>query len=129
VNNKTHFLENAVINHFLRNSTQSSPTAVYVALYTVAPTKSSGGTEVTGTDYARVEGTFSAPSNGATSNSGPISFATAGTGGWGEVVACGILNAETGGDLMYFGTLSAQKTIDEGDTVTFATAALQVSET
>jgi hypothetical protein len=46
-----------------------------------------------------------------------------------RVVACGILNAETGGDLMYFGTLSAQKTIDEGDTVTFATAALQVSET
>ena len=128
MDNKTHVLENAVVNHFLRNSAYASPTAVYAALFTVAPTKAGGGTEVTGGSYARVAVTFGAPTDGATANSGPVSFVTA-TAGWGLVVAVAIMTDLTGGDMLYFGTLASSKTVDSGDTVTFATSALTVAET
>lgn len=132
--NKSRYLEEAVINHFLRQSSTSAPAEVYAALYTVAPTKTTGGTEVSGGSYARVnisDGTsdFTDPTGtGTTSNSAAITFPTA-TASWGTVVACAILDASTGGNILYFGDLTASKTVDSGDTVTFATGALQVAET
>jgi hypothetical protein len=124
---KTYAHSNAVIDHFLRNSAQTSPTTVYFALFTVAPTQSGGGTEVTGGSYARIAATFGAPANGVSSNSAPVTFPTA-TASWGTVVAAGIFDALSGGNLLYYGTLGTPKTVGNGDSISFASAAFAVTE-
>ncbi len=49
----SNYLENALINATLRNTSYTSPTTVYVALYTSDPTDADSGTECSGTSYAR----------------------------------------------------------------------------
>lgn len=124
---KTYTHDNAVLNHFLRNSSQTSPTTVYAALFTVAPTVSGGGTEVTGGSYARVAVTFGAPSNGVTSNTGAVSFPTA-SASWGTVVAMAIMDNITGGNMLYFGALTVSKSIGIGDDASFGIGTLTVTE-
>jgi len=108
------YLENAIVNHFLRNSSVTSPTKVYLALYTSDPTDADTGTEVSGGAYARQAITFSAPSNGSTSNSSTITFPTA-TANWGTITHMGIRDASSGGNLLFYGPLSVSKTITTGD--------------
>lgn len=124
---KTYAHAAAVINHFLRNTSQTSPATVYAALFTVAPTVSGGGTEVTGGSYARTAVTFGAPASGVSTNSAPVNFPAA-TAPWGTVVAVGIFDASTGGNLLYFGTLGSSKVIGTSDTASFASAALSITE-
>jgi hypothetical protein len=80
----SNFLENALINATLRNTSYTSPATVYVALYTTDPTDADTGTEVSGNGYARQSVTFGAPSNGASVNSGAVEFPQA-TGSWGTI--------------------------------------------
>ena len=54
----TDYLENKLLAHTFSNTAYTSPSTVYVALYTVAPTDSSVGTEVTGGGYARQSASF-----------------------------------------------------------------------
>ena len=97
----------------------------YVALYTVAPTATSNGTEVSGGAYARQAVAFSAATGGATSNSGVVTFPTA-TGSWGSVVAWAVVDASSGGNQIVYKTITPV-TVDTGDIVTFASGAIQVS--
>jgi hypothetical protein len=128
VNNKSHYLENSVINHFLRNSAVTSPTTVYVALFTVTPTKSTAGTEVTAGGYARTAVTMGAPTGGVATNSAPCTFPAA-TALWGTILGAAIFDDPTAGNMLYFGDLAASKTIDNGDTASFGTGTLTVNET
>jgi hypothetical protein len=89
------------------------PTAWYLALYTVAPTDTGGGTEVSGTAYVRKAATFTVSGNTA-SNSAAVEWPTAG-GSWGTVVAVGVFDALSGGNLIAYGALTTNKTIDTGD--------------
>ena len=54
----TDYLENKLLAHTFSNTAYTSPGTVYVALYTVAPTDSSVGTEVTGGGYVRQSASF-----------------------------------------------------------------------
>ena len=54
----TDYTEDLVLDWLLTSGSATRPTAWYVALYTVAPTDTGGGTEVSGTDYARTAVTF-----------------------------------------------------------------------
>jgi len=108
------YFENKIIDHMLRNQAFTPPSTLYVALYTVAPTDAGGGTEVSGGSYARQAVTFSAASGGATSNSADITFPQA-TADWGTIVAVGILDASSGGNLLAWGALTANKTVNSGD--------------
>jgi len=62
----SNYLENALINATLRNTTYTSVATVYVSLWTSDPTDAGSGTEVSGGSYARTAVTFGAPSNGVT---------------------------------------------------------------
>lgn len=126
-------LANSLLDHVLRNTAFASPTSVHAALYTVAPTATTQGTEVTtggGTLYARQAITFGAAAVGAISNSVAITFPVAGAA-WGTVVAVAICDSITAGtdDAFYFGNLTAPKVVGVGDQVSFAIAALSVTET
>lgn len=126
---KSDYLENALLDHVLRNVTYTSPTTIYVALFTTMPIDDgTGGVEVSGGSYARQSVTFSAASGGQSVNNALVSFLTA-TASWGTVLGVGLYDASTGGNLLYYGTLTASKTVGIGDTLSFAASALTVSET
>ena len=124
---KSDYLELALLNHVLRATALASPAAVYVALYTVAPSDAGGGTEVSGGAYARQAATFAAPAVGATSNSVAILFPVA-TAGWGTVTSFGIFDALSGGNLLYWGTLAVNQLVPLGEQVRFAVGELDVTE-
>jgi len=122
----SNFLENALINATLRNTSYTSPSVVYVGLYTSDPGEGNTGTEVSGGSYARTAVTFGAPSNGVSTNSASVTFPTA-TGTWGTVTHVGILDALTSGNLLYFTPLDASKSIASGDVFTISTGNLSVT--
>jgi len=129
---KAQALSNSLLNAVLRNVAYSSPSAVYAALYTVAPTATTAGTEVVtsgGTLYDRQAVTFGAAAAGVCLNTGVLNFPVAGAS-WGTVVAVAITdNATPGaGNVLYFGNLGTSKVVGTGDQITFAASALSVTE-
>ena len=122
----SNYLENALINVTLRNTAYTTPTTVYVALYTTDPTDADTGTEVTGGSYARQSATFGAPSNGASVTTADITFPTC-TASWGTVTHIGIRDASTAGNLLYHTALDASKTIASGDIFKISTGNLSVT--
>jgi len=122
--NLSNYLENKILDHFLGTTTYTKPTTVYVALYTAAPSDAGGGTEATGGSYARQVATFSAASSGATSNATNVDFASMPAA---TIVAIGVHDAITSGNLLVWGTLSSNKALDAGDTLRIATGDLDIS--
>ncbi len=122
----SNFLENALINATLRNTTYTSVATVYVSLWTSDPTDAGSGTEVSGGSYARTAVTFGAPSNGASLNSADVTFPTA-TASWGTVGWIGINDAATSGNLLYHTALDTAKAIDSGDIFKISTGNLSVT--
>lgn len=120
------YLEEAVLNHVFRNSALSAPASVHLALYTVAPTDAGGGTQMTGTGYARQAITFGAPSAGAISNTAAVTF-TAG-GAWSAAVAVGVFDASSAGNLLSWQTITSA-TLGNGDSLTFAIGDLDITLT
>lgn len=120
------YLENEILDHIFTATGYTRP-STYVALYTAAPTDAGGGTEVTGGSYARVQVTaWDAASGGATANTNAITFPTA-SASWGTVVAFGIHDAASAGNLLAWGDLSASKAVGSGDTIEFAAGALDIT--
>jgi hypothetical protein len=124
----SNYLEDALINATLRNTSYTSPATIYVALYTTDPTDADTGTEVAGNGYVRQSVTFGAPSNGATSNSAAVEFPQA-TGSWGTVAYIGLRDASTSGNLLYHTALDTSKTISTGDVFRIAAGSLTVTLT
>jgi len=122
----SNFLENALINATLRNTTYTSVATVYVSLWTSDPTDAGSGTEVSGGSYARTAVTFGAPSGGVTTNNADVTFPTA-TGSWGTVGWIGINDALTSGNLLYHTALDTAKAIDSGDIFKIASGNLSVT--
>lgn len=106
----SNYLENALINGVLRNTQYTVPSTVYLALYTTDPTDADTGTECTLGSYSREAITFSAPSNGGTSNSADIVFQTV-TSGTATITHIGIRDALTGGNLLFHAPLSTPRTL------------------
>ena len=122
----SNFLENALINAVLRNTTYTSPATVYISLYLTDPTDADSGTEVSGGSYARTAVTFGAPSNGVSTNSADVTFPTC-TVSWGTVSHIGIHDASTSGNLLFHTPLDTAKTIDSGDIFKIETGNLSVT--
>ncbi len=114
------YLENELLDHILGGGDFTRPATLYFGLYTAGPTDAGGGTEVSGSGYARASVTnnltnFPAASGGTKSNGATITFPTA-TGNWGTITHVGIFDAASGGNLLLHGALSATKLIETGDT-------------
>lgn len=136
------FLENSLVDQIFRGQTAPTTSTLYIGLYTAAPSDTGGGTELSGSGYARVSvtsslanwagtqstgsTTASSGTGGATSNNAAITFPEP-TSGWGQVQAFGVFDAATGGNLLFHGSLTINKTINEGDTVTFPAGSLVVT--
>ena len=106
------YLEGKVLEHTLDIASYTAPSAVYVGLYTAPPTDAGGGTEVSGGSYARQEVTFSRADNVA-ENDAQIEFPMA-TASWGTVVAAGVFDAPSGGNLLYWNDLASVREVGNG---------------
>lgn len=129
---KSDYLENEILDHVLGGADYARPATVYIALFTASPTDAGGGTEVTGGSYARVAVTndatnWPAASSGTKQNGTAITFIQA-TASWGTVVAMGIFDASTAGNLLYWGDLTTSKSIASGDTAEIAIGGITITE-
>jgi hypothetical protein len=127
--NATNYLENKLADHVFRAATFAKPTALYVALFTAAPSDAGGGTEVAGGGYARVNlpptdanwtatqgGTtgVSSGTGGATSNAVVVTFPVP-TSDWGTATHFALFDAAAAGNPLVWGALTAPRDILNGD--------------
>ena len=122
------YLEDKVLDHVFGGVAYTAPSTLYVALYTVAPTDTGGGTEVSGGAYARQTATFSVSGTDPTtaSNTAAIEYPTA-TADYGTVVAVGVFDASSSGNLLAYANLSTSKVVSSGDIFRFNTGDLDIT--
>lgn len=126
----TDYAEKKLLDHLLGTASFTQPT-VYVALFTAAPDDTGGGTEVSGGSYARQGGlsfdaaTGSGAGSSTADNSNAITFPQA-TAGWGTVTHFALFDAASGGNMLAWGALSSNKTVQSGDTPEFSAGSLTV---
>lgn len=125
------YLELKLLDHLFGNTAYSAPATLYLALFTVAPTDAGGGTEVSGGGYARKAVTnnatnWPAAASGSKSNGTVITFNQA-SANWGTVVAFGIFDASTGGNLLVYGSVSPGVVVNNADTASFGVGSLTIT--
>jgi hypothetical protein len=133
----SNYLEDALLDHSLNNGralTYTPPDTLYIALFT-----SSGGlenntegeqTEITGGSYARQalngsDNYFTPASGGEAENYDDIEFPVA-TDDWGVLTHVAVMDALTGGNVLYWGELTQTKQIDSGDQYKFNAGTLVI---
>lgn len=123
----SNYLQQAVLNNILRAEPWTAPTTIYVALFTNgAPSlNGTGGTEVAEnaqTNYTRVA-IPAGPTSWSTasgvnqeySNLIEIVYNVPGSQAWGTITSCGLYDAQTGGNLLWVGTIGTAKPVSPGD--------------
>lgn len=121
----SNYLENAIANHFFRNSSQTSPTTVYAKLHTGDPGED--GTNNAAGESTRKSITFGAPSNGVISNTAAVTWTSVSTTETYNGVS--IWDASSGGNCLGGSTLTASKAVTAGDDAEFAVGALTITVT
>lgn len=132
----SNYLSDKLLDFMFRNQAFTRP-ATYVFLTTATIADSNTGSTVTepsGNAYARkqvnVNGgsspTWTLASSGALENTHDITMATA-TGSWGTVVAAGVADASSAGNMLIYDNTVADQAVGNGDTVVFAAGAWDVS--
>jgi hypothetical protein len=123
--NSSYTLDTALLNATLLGNTFTGNATQYMSLYSVTPTGNTGGTELSGSGYSRQTSAFTVANNVATL-SGNVVF-TASGGSWVPVVAAGIMDAPSAGNLLYFNTLPTAKTVANGYTLTFVSGNVTIT--
>lgn len=129
----TDYVENALLNWLKGVTFPAAPAAVYVGLFSAAPSDAGGGTEVTTTIRVagRVAATFGSIGAGSgtasqIANNAIVDFGTAAGGA--TVTHFGIFDAASAGNLLGWAALSTPQTVSANNVVSFAASALTVSE-
>jgi hypothetical protein len=137
------YLEGQLVNHLFRTGTYTKPTVLAIALCTAAVTDTHTGA-LTGAEvgnagsYARLSGAgttnpldanwaAASTGNGTTSNLQTLTF-TAATADWGTVTHVAITDNLTygAGNVLFYGSLTTSKIVNNGDTFQFAVGQLSI---
>lgn len=124
------YLEDKVLKHVFTNTAYTSPTTLYVALFTTAATDSAAGTEVstTSTGYGRQSAAFTVSGTNPTQavNSAAIEWSTA-TASWGTITHVGIYDASTAGNMIAWADLTTSRTVASGDIFRIPASSLTIT--
>jgi len=131
------FTESGLIGHFFRSVSFAAPTGLYVGLvgnFNSGNLESGTLTdEISGGGYARISygpgtGQWSTPSNGDghTQNIQEVTFSKA-TNEWGNVSGMFISDSLTGGNTLFYTSLTTPKSVSTNDTLTFPTGDIDVT--
>lgn len=131
------YLETQLITHLFLSGTYTKPTVLAIALSTAALSSTYTGS-LTGAEvynsgsYGRQalapsSSNWAAVSNGTTSNTPAITFPAA-TLDWGTITNVAICDSTTygGGNVLFWGTLTGNKIVSNGDTFQFAAGQLSL---
>jgi len=127
----TNYTENLVLTWLLTTGTATRPTSWFVGLFTAAPSDTGGGTEVSGSGYARkATGTITVSGTATTAtNAAAIEFDPASGGNWGSITHAAIFDASTGGNMIAWAQLTTARTINDGDVFRIPAGSLTVTLT
>ena len=128
------YAEAACLNALLRGITLNAANvaSLRLALYTSDPGDAGSGAEVQGSWYVRVPtGAFTAPAPSgsgaqAVSNINAVTFASVKDAA-GTITHAGIIDAGSGGNLLFSNAMPSPKTLQIGDVLSFAPGALIAS--
>ena len=121
----TNFLETEILDHVFAGAAYTAPSTKYIGLFTAAPGETGGGTEVSGSAYARQSMAFTT-SGDTTSNNAAVEFPTA-TGSWGTVSHCAVFDASSSGNMLGWAALTASKAVASGDVFRFDAGDLDIT--
>ena len=127
-------LSNSLFDHVLRNTAYTSPTNVYLAMFTSTAIESelqasTFTNEVANANaYARLALTATAPTDGAGSNSGDHTFAAASGGNWGTLRWVAVTDNATRGSgaVLVYTQLDSDVVINDGNTLQFNSGDLDI---
>ena len=131
----SNYLENKVLDHVLTATSYTAPTTRYLALFTNTSTNAAANLEAgtltdevstSGTAYGREAVTFAAASGGTSATSATVTFDAA-TANWGTITHVAVMDAETSGNVLFWGAVTTAKTIETGDTFQVSSGNLTVS--
>lgn len=126
------YAEKKVLDHLIGKTALAMPTA-YLALSTANPLDAGSGiAEPVGNGYTRKATAGSdwnaaaGASPGTTTNATALSFPQA-TGSWGIITHFAIFDALSGGNMIWYGPLTAAKAVASGDTLSFAAGQISLT--
>lgn len=122
----SNYMEEKIVEHFLRNNAITPPATVYLALFESDPGEATSGTETAFTSYTRQSSTWTAlDANGQTKNSATITFPANGNASASVTIThiC-LFDAASNGNRLLYAQLSAPKTLSPGDVLSFAANAI-----
>ena len=136
----SNYTEEQTLRHIFQNvstngaACDTSSSNVYVSLHTGSPGEANDGAHeipTSGYNYARVQATFgnvteSSNTVSASSNA-TITFGHASANSPADVTHVGIYDAATSGNLLFFGVLSATKTVTAGDVFQINSGSLTIT--
>jgi len=122
----SNYLENKLLDHVLKNTSYTSPTTVYVGLYTSNPDEGNTGTEISGGGYARQVLSVTTASGGIVTSSADVTFPQA-TTNWGTISHIALLDAITSGNMLMYTSLTTSKVIETDDILKINSGSLTVS--
>ena len=117
--------ETRILQWLFSGSSVTRPSAWYLGLFTSNPGETSGGTEVSGGNYAREVITFTISDDLAT-NSAAIEFNVA-SAAWGTISHVAVFDALTGGNQIAYAALSTAREIGNGDVIRFPAGELDIT--
>ena len=122
----SNYLEEKIVEHFLRNNAISPPATVYVGLFESDPGEAAAGTETAFTGYARQSSAWTALDvNGQTKNTGALTFPANGNASASVTIThIALFDAATAGNRLFYASLSSSKTLSPGDVLSFAANAI-----
>lgn len=128
------YAESKILDQVFGGTAWTAPATLHITLFTATPSDSGGGTECSGGSYARVAKTNNATNFPAATGTSPatksngtsIDFPTA-TADWGTVVAVGIFDAPSGGNLIAWTAVTVSKPVLSGDTPSFPAGSVTIT--
>lgn len=126
------YLGNKILDHVNGVASYTPPSTLYVALFSDSATleELDAGTitnEVTGDGYARQEVTFGTADASAAENDASVTFTATGSN-WDIARFAAVMDAETGGNVLYYGQLSNDRELAaSGDSIEIQTGDFDVS--
>lgn len=130
----TDFTVNEILDQLFGAAAYTAPATLYAAALLVLPVDADTGStivEPTGGSYARKSLTnnltnFAAAASRLKQTDQDITFATA-TADWGIIIAVGLVDASSAGNLLWWGELTASKEVLSGNVLKVAAGDLAIS--
>lgn len=128
--NTTYFLNQVMGNLFGTQTTPAIPSNYYIGLSTSEPSIAGvcdGEPSTSGTGYSRVMlSNLSVPNSGTITNTAAVSFPESITS-WGTMLYYVVYDALTGGNLLFYGSLSISRSVEPNTVITIKTGELTIT--